>query len=384
MKLKKNNFLPSQYNKDSKLKINHNYLYDQFKNNKKIFSDIKKLVAKGDYTLGQSVNDFEKKLKKITKTKYVVSVGSGTDAIILSLKSLGIEPGDEVITTPYTFYATIGAIVSLGAKPVFVDINYDYNIDVKKIEEKINKKTKAIVPVHWSGLICDMKAISKIAKKNKIAIVEDACHAINSERDGKRAGFFGHTACFSLHPLKNINVWGDGGFIGTNYKKVYEKLILLRNHGLIDRDICKIFAGNSRLDTIQAIVGINLLKKITYITDKRIKNSNLYDKGLSNIPELTIPKRDNKIKQVYHIYVIRAQKRNKLKEYLNLNGIDAKIHYPTPMHLQPAAKFLNNKKGDFPITEKICDSVISLPVHEFITKKQINFVIQKIRNFYKK
>ena len=382
MQKTKDNFLPNQYKNDSKLTINHNYLYEQFKDCENIFKDIKKLVIRGDFTLGRAVNEFEDKLKKITKTKYVVGVNSGTDAITLSLKALGIQSGDEVITTPYTFYATIGAIVSMGAKPVFVDIGYDYNLDITKIETKINKKTKAIVPVHWSGLICDMRQISKIAKKYRIAIVEDACHAINAEKEGYKAGYFSDTACFSLHPLKNINVWGDGGFIATNSKKIYQKLILLRNHGLQSRDVCKIFAGNSRLDTLQAIVGLNIIKKINFITNSRISNSNFFDKELSDIPELNIPIRAKNVKQVFHIYVIRAKKRNQLKKYLSSNGIDAKIHYPIPMHLQPAAKFLKYKKGDFPITENICKSVISLPVHEFITKSQRAFVVKKIKEFY--
>ena len=384
MKKIKDNFLPNQYQQDSKLNINHNYLYDQFKDSENIFRDIKKLVARGDFTLGRAVDEFENKLQSVTKTKYIIGVNSGTDAITLSLKALGIKHGDEVITTPYTFYATIGAIVSMGAKPVFVDIGYDYNLDVKKIKAKITKKTKAIVPVHWAGLICDMFEIAKIAKKYNIAIVEDACHAINAERGGYKAGYFSDTACFSLHPLKNINVWGDGGFIATNNKKIYQKLILLRNHGLVNRDVCKIFAGNSRLDTLQAIVGLNLIKKIKHITDSRILNSNFFDKELSDIPELIIPQRNIKTKQVFHIYVIRAKKRDKLKKYLNSNGIDAKIHYPIPMHLQPAAKFLKYKKGDFPITEDICKTVISLPVHEFITQPQRKFVVKKIKDFYTK
>ena len=216
----KNNFLVDQYKKDKKINISHNYLSSQFSDYKKILKKIEKVIKFNDFTLGSEVDLFESNLQKLLKIKYVVAVGSGTDALMLSLKAAGVKEGDEVITTPYTFYATIGAIVTSGAKPVFVDIDYDYNIDVKKIEAKINKKTKAILPVHWSGRICNMKQIKKISKKYKLSIVEDACHAISATYNKQFAGKFGDFGCFSLHPLKNLNVWGDGGFIFTKEKKV--------------------------------------------------------------------------------------------------------------------------------------------------------------------
>ena len=381
MKENFHNYLPNQYLKNNKLKINHNYLNDQFKDNEEIFKDIKKLVHMGDYTLGQSVNDFEEKFKSITNTKYALGVGSGTDAIFLSLIAGGIEKGDEVITTAYTFYATIGAIVTAGAKPVFVDIGEDYNIDPKQIEKAITKKTKAIVPVHWSGLICEMQEIKKIADKHNLLIIEDACHAINAERDNFKAGYFGDTACFSMHPLKNLNVWGDGGIVVTNSKKMFSKISLLRNHGLKNRDIYKIFAYNSRLDT-QAIVGLHLFKKIDEITNKRIENAKYLDEKLAKIPEISIPKRLKSAKQVFHIYVIKAKNRNKLQSFLIEKNIDAKVHYPIPMHLQPASKYLNYKEGDFPKAEHICKNVLSLPVHEFISKSECDYITKSIKQFY--
>jgi len=382
MDIDKNNYLPEQYEEDNKLPINHNYLKEQFRESEEILSDIKKLIQRTDYTLGKAVNDVENKFKVLTNCQYAVGVGSGTDAILLSLKAIGVKYGDEVITSPYTFYATVGAIVSVGAKPVFVDISDDYNIDVDKIEKAITTNTKAIIPVHWSGLLCDMIKISDIAKKHNIHIIEDACHAINADRDGNKAGTYSLSACFSLHPLKNLNVWGDGGFIVTNSKTFYEKIILLRNHGLIDRDTCKIFSCNSRLDTLQAIVAMHLIKKIDHITDKRIANANFFDEKLSSISEITIPSRIPNAKQVFHIYVIRTKKRNELRKYLIDNGIDAKIHYPIPMHLQPAAKEFGYQEGDFPNAELTCKSVLSLPVHEFISKEQQDYVIQKTKIFF--
>lgn len=376
------NFLPKQYETSNELPINHNYLPQQFKDSEEVLNEIRKLVLRGDFTLGKAVNDFEEEFKKVAESKYAIGVGSGTDAIFLSLKALGTKEGDEVITTPYTFYATIGAIVTAGAIPKFVDIDSDYNINQDKIEEAITSKTKAIVPVHWSGLICDMQSISSIANKHGLFIVEDACHAINAKREDDTAGTYGDTACFSMHPLKNLNVWGDGGIVTTNSKELHDKLVLLRNHGLRNRDICDVFAYNSRLDTLQAIVGSHYIKKVDHITDMRIRNASFFDKELSALKEITIPKRDKDNKQVFHIYVIRVKERDKLQKFLIENGIDAKIHYPTPMHLQPASKGFGYSVGDFPLTEKICKEVLSLPVHEFISEEQTEFTVSKIKQFY--
>ncbi len=378
------NFLPSQYNKDKKFKIKHNYLTEQFHDYNLIFKEIRKVIKFNDFTLGKNVDKFEEKIKKLLKSKYVISVGSGTDAIMLSLKCVGVREGDEVITTPYTFYATIGAIVTLGAKPVFVDVKDDYNLDPQKIEKKITKKTKVILPVHWSGRVCNMLEINKIAKKHKLKVIEDSCHAILASYKGKIAGNLGDIGCFSMHPLKNLNVWGDGGFITTNNKSYFEKLMLLRNHGLISRNINKIFGYNSRLDTVQATVALHLLKKINFITKKRISNAKKLDMNLKTINEICLKQRLTYLKEVFHLYEFRVKKklRNKLLFYLRKNNIDAKIHYPIPMHLQPAAKEYGYKKGDFPICEEISDTTISIPVHEFINKKQMNFVIKKIKKFF--
>jgi len=376
------NFLPAQYKKNN-LKINHNYLSSQFSDYKKILNKIAKVVKRNDFTLGSEVNHFENNIKKLIKAKHVLAVGSGTDAILLSLKCLGIKEGDEVITTPFTFYATIGAIVTSGAKPVFVDVKEDYNIDPDLIEKKITKKTKAILPVHWGGKICDMKKISQISKKYSIPIVEDACHAILSKRFGKFAGNFGNMGCFSLHPLKNLNAWGDGGFIAIKNSKDFKKLSLMRNHGLVSRNKTLMFSYNSRLDTIQAVVANHLLKKLKNITKKRILNSKYLDKKLSFFNEIQLIQRESNSTEVFHLYCLRVK--NKKKEIvmkLKKNGIDVKVHYPVPMHLQPAAKNLGYKKGSFPITEKIAKETISLPVHEFISKKNLDKIISIFSKVY--
>ena len=379
----KDNFLVKQYISDKKMNIKHNYLSEQFKNSKKIFNLINNTIKFNDFTLGRYVDDFEREFCKYQKVKYAVGVGSGTDAIFLSLKALGIKDGDEVITPTYSFYATAGAIATAGAKPVFVDIKDDLNIDENKIEKKITKKTKAIVPVHWSGRLCNMKKIISIAKKYGLYIVEDACHAILAHDDKKKfAGNFGITGCFGMHPLKNLNVWGDAGIIATNNKKIYNKLRLMRNHGLINRDNCKLYGYNSRLDTIQAAVAIEMIKKINVITNSRIKNAKYLNRELKSIKEIKLIDERKNYKSVYHLYQFYCKDRDSLNKYLRLNKIDSKIHYPTPLHLHDAAKKFNYRKGQFKNAETLSRNVISIPVHEFIKKKQLDFIIKKIKEFY--
>jgi dTDP-4-amino-4,6-dideoxygalactose transaminase len=376
------NFLPEQYRQTSALEINHNYLQDQFADHDLIWEKIREVVRRGDFTLGAEVDMVEDEFAALCTTRHAIGVGSGTDALFLSLKALGIDKGDEVITTPYTFYATIGAIVTAGAKPVFVDVREDYNIDPSEIESKITPNTKAIMPVHWSGKPCDMDAIEAIAKKHGLAIVGDACHAINATYKGRQAGELGTVACFSFHPLKNLNVWGDGGIIATNSDELAGKLRLLRNHGLFGRDECRVFAYNSRLDTIQAVVARHMLLKIGHITQSRISHSNYFDECLRGISQITLPHREADVVQVYHLYMVRCERRDELRSFLVAHGVDAKVHYPVPMHLQPAAAFLGHKLGDFPVTEMIASQALSLPVHEFISRQQQDRVVALIKAFY--
>src|SRR3989338_8112942 len=295
------------------MKVKFSYLSEQFSNPDPILKKIKKVVKTGNFTLGPEVKALESQFAKACGTSYAVGVNSGTDALFLSLKSLGIAPGDEVMTMPNTFIATVGAIVASGAKPVFVDCNEEYVINPSLIEGAITSKTKAIMPVHYAGHPCDMKKILEIARRYKLYVVEDACQAISSSIDGQVTGSFGDCGGFSLHPLKNINVWSDGGIITTNSKEIYEKLLLLRNHGMKNRDEYEIFGYNSRLDTMQAVVGNILIKDLEKITKKRIENAEAYDKGLKDLEGLvTVPKRRPNARYVYHLYIIQVQKRDQL------------------------------------------------------------------------
>ena len=376
------NFLPAQYTQTNQLEINHNYLEQQFSDCEEIWLKIRDVVIRGDFTLGSDVDLLEKEFAAFNGVKHGIGVGSGTDALFLSLKALGVDNGDEVITTPFTFYATIGAIVTSGAKPVFCDAGEDFNIDPRQIEAKITSATKAIVPVHWSGKPCDMDAIERIATKYNLAVVSDACHAINARYKGRSSGSLGNVSCFSFHPLKNLNVWGDGGIIATDSDVIADRLRLLRNHGLAGRDECRVFAYNSRLDTIQAVVARHLMTKIEAITNSRVRNSRYFDEQLAAIAQIVVPARDPDIFQVFHIYSILCERRDELQRYLSANGVDAKVHYPTPMHLQPAASFLGHTVGDFPVAERLARQTLSLPVHEFITDAQQVRVVNLIKAFY--
>ncbi len=366
------------------MKVRYSYLKQQFSNCDDLWKNLKNFVPTGDFTLGKPLKKFEKSFAKLIGTKYAVGVNSGTDAIKLSLKCLGVRNGDEVITAANTFVATVGAIMELGAKPVFVDCNNTFCINEKLIEKKITKKTKAIIPVHFTGYMSNMKSINQLGRKYKIPIVEDACQSILGSINGKRAGTWGSFGAFSLHPLKNINVWSDGGIITTNSYKHYKHLLLLRNHGLVDRDTVKIAGYNSRLDTIQAVVGNWLLPSALKIANQRIKNAKYYDKNFSEIEQISIPKRIKANKTVFHLYIVFAKNRDKLLRYCVKNGIEAKIHYPKPMYLQDSVRFLKHKKGDFPITDQHCKNIISFPCDQHLKKKEMDYVIQTVKEFYLK
>ena len=365
-------------------KVRYSYLPQQFNNCPELWKNLKKFVKSGDFTLGKELKIFEKNFAKLIGTKYACGVNSGTDAIKLSLKVLGVKAGDEVITAANTFVATVGAITEIGAKPVFVDCDDTFCMNVDLLESKITKKTKAIVPVHFTGYMVNMIKLSRIAKKYKIPIVEDACQSILGSINKRNAGGWGELGAFSLHPLKNINVWSDGGIITTNSKKFYNKLLLLRNHGLVDRDTVKISGFNSRLDTFQAVVGNWLLPKAHSIANQRIKNAKYLDQNFKNIKGISIPPRPKNYKIVFHLYVVFAKERNKLLKYCLSKGIEAKVHYPKPMYLQESLKKLKHNRGDFPNTDAHTRKIITFPCDQHLNKSQLDYIIKTVNDFYNK
>ena len=366
------------------MKVRYSYLQQQFNDCDDLWEKLKEFVKTGDFTLGKPLQEFEEKFATLIGTKYAIGVNSGTDAIKLSLKALGIGHGDEVITTANTFVATVGAIAELGAKPVFVDCNDTFCMDVDLLEAAITDKTKAIVPVHYTGYMTDMRKLLPIAEKYNLPVVEDACQSILGAIDGKNAGSWGNTGAFSLHPLKNLNVWSDGGVIVTNDNKLDEKLRLLRNHGMVDRDTIGILGCNSRLDTIQAVVGNWLIPQTEIIAQKRIENAAYYDKHLGNLPKIKIPPRPKDYRIVYHLYIVFAEKRDELLEYCLDQGIEAKVHYPVPIYQQPALSYLGLKEGDYPVTDAHTHKIITFPCDQHLSQKEMNFVIQTVTDFYQK
>jgi len=364
------------------MKVRYSYLEQQFQDAEDLWLDLKKFVATGDFTLGKPLNEFEQRFAELIGSRYAVGVNSGTDAIKLSLKVLGVGYGDEVITAANTFVATVGAIAEVGAIPVFVDCDNTFCMDPGQIEEAISEKTKAILPVHYTGYMADLRRILPIADRHGIPLIEDACQAILGAIDGKTAGTWGRTGAFSLHPLKNLNVWADGGVIVTDDSQIYARLKLIRNHGLLDRDTVAILGCNSRLDTIQAVVGNWLLPTTHEITKKRIVNATYYDNAFRGISEIKIPTRPSDYKIVYHLYMVLAERRDELLRHCIANGIEAKIHYPVPIYLQPALLHLGHKQGDYPVADEQAKSTITFPCDQHLTRQEIDYVIQTVTNFY--
>ncbi len=365
------------------VRVPFSYLDRQFADVDLYLQDIKALVLSGEFTLGSHVAEFERRFAEMVGIPHAVGVGTGTDALIMSLKALGVGPGDEVITTPTTFVATVGAIAMAGATPVFVDSEDGFVIDPSKIEAAITKKTKAILPVHYTGNAADMPAIMQVADKHGLHVVEDACQSIGAQIDGKPVGSWGATAGFSLHPLKNLNVWGDGGVIVTRSAELAERLRLARNHGLKNRDEVVVFGGNCRLDALHAVIGNRLISQTPFITRQRIAYADRFDAAFADLaPQLRVPVRRPGVKHVYHLYILRTERRDELVRHLNERGIEAKVHYPIPMHLQEASRHLGYKRGDFPISERDADQVVTLPVHQHLTDAEVDYTIATVRAFY--
>ena len=364
------------------MRVRYSYLSQQFSECDDLWVKLKDFVKTGDFTLGKPLENFESNFADLIGSKYAVGVNSGTDAIKLALKAHGVGIGDEVITTANTFVATVGAICELGAKPVFVDCNDVFCMDTSKVIAAITPETKAIVPVHFSGYMTDMPSLMRIAKEKNLIVIEDSCQSILGAIDGKNAGTWGNCGAFSLHPLKNLNVWSDGGLVVSDDEIIFDSLKLLRNHGLISRDYVEMMGYNSRLDTFQAIVGDWLLPQTNWITDQRIANAKYFDELLQKIPEIKIPPRPINYKVVFHLYMVFAKNRDKLLDYCKAKGIQAKIHYPVPIYRQRALEFLSHKRGDFPVADYQAANLISFPCDQHLTKVEIEYMVQVIQEFY--
>lgn len=359
-----------------------------------ILAALEKTFRSNAFILGPDVGKLEERVAAYCQAKYGIGVTSGTDALLLALMALGIGPEDEVVTTPYSFFATAGVIVRLGAKPVLVDIDpITYNIDPAKIKSVLTAKSKAIIPVHLYGQCADMAPIMDIAKRHNVSVIEDAAQAIGSEyRDGRRACSMGTIGCLSFFPSKNLGCLGDGGMAITNDSELAERMRILRVHGSKPKYYHKLIGGNFRLDTIQAAV---LNVKLNYLdgwTKRRQENVERYEllfrqsgvvqNGKVRLPEAVYRSEGVKHYHIYNQFVLRVERRDALMEHLKQKGIGAEIYYPVPFHLQECFQYLGHKKGDFPESERAANETIAIPIYPELTQAQQTEVVESITAFY--
>jgi dTDP-4-amino-4,6-dideoxygalactose transaminase len=343
---------------------------------------VSEVLDQGQFVLGPQVETFETEFARLCGTRFALGVNSGTDALVLALKALGIGPGDEVITAPNSFIASATAIALVGARPVFADVGNDLNLDPACVEAAITARTRAILPVHLTGRPCDMDRLLELAESYQLHVVEDCAQAVLAEYRGRKVGSFGTAGCFSLHPLKTLNACGDGGVVTTDKEDLYDRLKVLRNIGLKSRDDCREWSGNSRLDTLQAAILLVKLRHLREWTERRRANARFYRHRLGTVPGLSVPGDRIEEYAVYHTYVIQADRRDELKAHLDALGIGSAVHYPTPIHLTAAASGLGYQRGDLPVAERLARRIPSLPVYPELTEESLARVAAAVRTFY--
>jgi dTDP-4-amino-4,6-dideoxygalactose transaminase len=352
-----------------------------------VLSAMEAVCDEQGFVLGPRVSAFEEATAEYIGSRYAIGCASGSDALLLSLMAMGVKAGDEVITIPFTFFATAGAISRLGAKPVFVDIQPDtFNIDPAHIEQAITPRTKAIIPVHLFGQCADMAAINEIAKRKKIYVIEDACQAIGAAQQGKRAGVLGDTGCFSFFPSKNLGGFGDGGLITTNDKALADSMAMLRVHGSQVRYLHEVVGINSRLDALQAAVLQIKLKYLDQWTEGRRRNAERYRQLFAHIKHadcVTLPPTSPGNFHVYNQFTVRAPERDELRAFLKEKGVGTEVYYPLPLHLQNCYRDLGYQKGSFPLSEQAAEEVISIPIYAELTEAQQGCVVETIGEFYR-
>ena len=342
---------------------------------------ISKVLKNGQYIMGKNVSTFEKNVSKYLSTKNAVTCNSGTDALIIALRALDINKGDEVLTTPFTYFSTTEAILLVGAKPIFVDIDpITFNIDPSKIEQKITKKTKAILGVHIFGHPYQADKVNNICKKYKIKMIEDCAQSFGASIDNKQTGTFGDVGCFSFFPTKNLGCAGDGGMFITDNNQLANKARMLRNHGGIRRNEHNLIGYNSRLDEIQAVVLLEKLKLVTKLNNDRIRIANKYSKSINNDKIITPSSLDN-VKHIYHQYTLVVDNRTKFTNYLTKNGIPYGIYYPKPTYMQAAVKKKIKNLPKLKNAERVCKSCVSIPMFPELTKKEYETIIDIINDY---
>jgi dTDP-4-amino-4,6-dideoxygalactose transaminase len=346
-----------------------------------IMQAVEGVFRRGDFIGGAAVAKLEEELSAFLGTPHVVTLNSGTDALVLGLKALAIGPGDEVITPPNSFVASAAAIVAVGATPVFADVLPDQNIDPAAVEAAVTPRTRAIMPVHLTGRMADMNPLMAIAGKHGLAVIEDSAQAVGSTYDGRMSGTIGTVGCFSAHPLKNLNAAGDAGFVVTADAELAARIRRLRNHGLINRSDVQEWGGVSRLDTLQAEVLRIRLRHLPSVIERRRRNAAQYRAELAGLP-LFIPPCRNIEFNTFHTFVVQTDRRGELQKYLADKAIETAIHYPVPIHLQPAAAHLGHRRGAFPVTERQADQILTLPINQFLSADDISYICATTREYF--
>jgi len=358
-------------------------LNPQFKSiEKEIISASSRVLRSQHFVLADEGRCLEAESAKYLGSKYALGLASGSDALYLALLALGIGAGDEVITSPFSFFATASSITRTGAKVVFADIDPDtFNLDPGKVRAKITHRTRAILPVHLFGLSCDMAAILKIAKKYSLRVVEDAAQSFGASYCGKKTGSLGDIGCFSFYPTKSLGGAGDGGMVSTDSSKLYAKIRLLRNHGSVKKYYHEVIGINSRLDELQAAILRIKLRRLDRWNAQRRRHAKVYDKAFKDLP-LKIPVSTKDARSIYHLYTIRTPRRDALAVHLGRQGIGHGVYYPVPLHFQPCYKELRKRRGDYPVSESAALSVLSLPMYAELETKNIKAVIKSVRSFF--
>lgn len=346
-----------------------------------LLSAVERVFESGHFIFGPDVEELERRVAVFVGARHCVSLNSGTDALMIGLMAAGISKGDEVITTPITFVATSAAIAHLGAIPVYADVGDDQNIDPAEIEKKITARTKAIMPVHWTGRIADMDSILDIAARHGLKVIEDSAQSMGAYWRGKHGGTFGIAGAISCHPLKNFNAVGDGGLLLTNDDAVASKARLYRNHGLERRDHCVEWGVNSRLDALHAAILLLRLDRLESVIERRRRNVELYRK-LIKAPQCRVPVCKPHERNSFVMFITQSDDRDRLQSYLRERGVESLVYYGTPVHLHPAAARLGYKRGDFPVAERQSDRVLALPHHQNLTEEQIAYVADAVNSFY--
>ncbi|RLB07773.1 MAG: erythromycin biosynthesis sensory transduction protein eryC1 [Deltaproteobacteria bacterium] len=354
--------------------------YDDIK--EELQEAIERVLMSGVFVGGEEVEEFEKEFASYCGVRFAIGVGSGTEALHLALLACGVGRGDEVITVPNTFIATTEAITLTGARPIFVDIDpASYTIDTAQVESAITERTKAIIPVHLYGQPADMEPILALAERYHLKVIEDAAQAHGAEYKGRKVGSMGDVACFSFYPSKNLGAYGDGGAVVTDDNYIAQKVRMLRNHGSKKKYTHEIEGLNSRLDAIQAAVLRVKLRYLDQWNQQRKERAYLYDRLLEGTQGVIRPKVREDSTHVFHLYVIRTKRRDLLREYLAQRGISTGIHYPVPLHLQPAYSYLGIGEGAYPMTEQVAREILSLPMYPELKKKEVEAVVGEIKEF---